>query len=77
MTDSGPWKIKSEVLEQMILVTQVAPGKMTVDCADGAKYTSAEVKLLQQAGTIDPRVHIVKKLFGGTIIQIGNNHIGD
>lgn len=64
---STDWKyIYSEELSQKI----AAHKNGWVFTEDGTKYSPREVEVLRKAGGIIKEVHMVKRMFGGTIMEL-------
>lgn len=73
MTVCRERKMYSEVLEQGITVRSLSVGDKMLEVItdDGVVYSPFEVNLLRTfAGKIDPVVHLVKRITGGTIEMI-------
>ena len=73
MTVCRERKMYSEVLGQWITVRSLstADNMLEVITDDGTVYSPFEVNLLRTfAGKIDPVVHLVKRITGGTIEMI-------
>lgn len=70
-TDTADWVNKySETLKQ-----NVAYNKITkwVQCEDGTLYSPKENAVLRKTGNPVPlQVHLIKKVFEGTVIAAGN-----
>ena len=64
------------------LKQEIAMSKKTGDvtCADGVKYTNAEVQIVANGGVkVTPAGHRIKKIFGGEIVgfeRTGSNNPG-
>lgn len=72
MTDRKPGftYFYSEALQQEIAISDKT-GK--VYCSDGVQYTPEEIAQLQKTyGDFSPQVHKIKRIFGGTIINVEN-----
>ena len=74
MTVYRTYKIKSDALNQYITVNQLSPADgsiLEITADDGTKYSPYEVNMLRVAGVkIDRGVHLLKKVFGGMIVEI-------
>lgn len=56
----------SDEIEQDIAIHKET---LWVFCKDGTKYSPTECEILRKKGGIDKRVHIIKHLFNGKIVQ--------
>jgi hypothetical protein len=70
------WNIWSDSLQQAGVITTYAPGVAAVEFWDGTEYSVGETHLLSEVrGELDPRVHLLKKIFEGTIVSANGKTI--
>jgi len=64
--------VESAILGQRVVINDPGNGWISATCDDGTVYRPQELNMIRLAGElIDPEVHLVKKLFTGTITAIG------
>ncbi len=67
------YEIYSEILKQKVWITYRGGGVAEMKTADGVQYSASEMFLLFREGVeYDPRVHLMKKIFGGDIAGINS-----
>lgn len=65
--------MRSALLGLEVSVYEPRPGEVSAETSDGVQYLPSEIKKLQAVSAeVDPAVHAIKKLFGGTIDTVRN-----
>lgn len=59
----------SEALNQDFAYRKAADGNLELYTEDKTHYNWNEINKIHEHGTIEPSVHVIKKLFNGTIIS--------